>query len=142
MKLSTIAGLLLSMTLVQGCNAGPDTPRPINNKSSEVAGKATPTSSAKTKDEQFAQLTAALSSRDPQAEAQQAMASGQPNIMGYYSGRAGLKTPGLTTEQQKNQRCKLNIIDGLGDVIYGLNHMKYRIAIRDFAKVYNSSFKN
>ena len=140
MKHALAISLFLSATLVQGCNAGPDTPRPIN-KSSTTAGspQIQSVSHVSEKDQEFAELLQALSQRNPQREASEAMANGTPNILGYYGGRAGLKTPGLTVEQQAKQRCKLNIIDGLGDVIYGENHMKYRIAMRNFAKAYNSS---
>jgi len=141
MKLPITLGLLFSILLIQGCNAGPDTPKPINRSASASPGTSyiKTSNNIPTKDQQYAGLLQALEKRNPNIEAQQAIASGKPTIIGYYSGRAGLKTPGLTTEQQAKQRCKLDTIDGLGDVIYGENHMKYRIAIRNFAKAYNSN---
>lgn len=140
MKLPIALGFLASTLLIQGCNAGPETPKPVN-KSTASPGTSyiKAANSPSTRDQEFAELLTALEKRNPQTEAQQAIASGKPTILGYYSGRAGLKTPGLTTEQQAKQRCKLDTVDGLGDVIYGENHMRYRIAIRNFAKAYNSS---
>ncbi|PWQ94663.1 hypothetical protein [Leucothrix arctica] len=141
MKLSLTIGLLLSALLIQGCNAGPDTSKPIKRSAPDPAGSLQPKalSNTESKDQQFAELLQALENRNPNTEAQQAIRNGTPNVLGYYSGRGGLKVPGLTSEQQASQRCKLNTIDGLGDVIYGENHMKYRIAIRAFAKTYNSN---
>ena len=141
MKLPITIGFLLSTLLIQGCNAGPDTSKPIKKSTAEPVGSlySKTVSSTATKDQKFAELLQALESRNPNTEAQQAIRNGTPNVLGYYSGRGGLKVPGMTTEQQANQRCKLNTIDGLGDVIFGENHMKYRIAIRAFAKTYNSN---
>ena len=141
MKLPITIGFLLSTLLIQGCNAGPDTSKPIKRSAPEPIGSLQPKtlSSIESKDQKFAELLQALENRNPNTEAQQAINNGIPNVLGYYSGRGGLKVPGLTSEQQANQRCKLNTIDGLGDVIYGENHMRYRIAIRAFAKTYNSN---
>lgn len=141
MKLPISMTVIFSALLIQGCNAGPETPRPINKSAAVPAGTSyiKTANSISDKDQQYATLLLALEKRSPSSEAQQAIASGKPTIIGYYSGRAGLKTPGLTTEQQAQQRCKLDVIDGLGDVIYGENHMKYRIAMRNFAKTYNST---
>jgi hypothetical protein len=40
------------------------------------------------------------------------------------------------------QRCTLKTLDGLGDVIYGENHLKYRVAMRKFAMRYNIAMKS
>ncbi|RVU85553.1 hypothetical protein EOL70_06280 [Leucothrix sargassi] len=140
MKLRHVAGCLLSAVLIQGCNAGPETTKPANTPTGSTPTNPIPSglNSVKQKDQYYAERLVGIQSRDAVAEAQQALAKGAPNVLGYYSGRAGLKVPSFTAEQQAKQRCKLNTIEGMGDVIYGENHMKYRIAMRDFAKTYNS----
>jgi len=136
-NLQRIFGLLLTALLLQACNAGPDTPRPVAQKPQTMGSPQKPASSISTKDSEYIDLLVALSQRNPAMEAQQDIARGQRSVMGYYAGRAGLKIPGLTPQQQAGQRCSLRTLDGLGDVIYGQNHLKYRVALRRFAKAYN-----
>lgn len=130
-------GLMLTALLLQACNAGPDTPRPISYTPQTVASSQKPASSTSSKDSEYANLLDGLSQRNPTIEAQQDMARGERSVLGYYAGRAGLKIPGLTPPQQATQRCALKTLDGLGDVIYGENHLKYRVALRRYAKAYN-----
>lgn len=132
---SQIACTSLMTLLLQACNAGPDTPRPTN-PSPQTVGSQKPTLAANDK---YAGLLQALSQRDPTTEAQQAMAQGERSLMGYYAGRGGLKFPGLSPQQQADQRCSLKVLEGLGDVIYSENHLKYRVALRKFAKSYNAA---
>jgi len=136
-NLRPIISLALISLLLQSCNAGPDTPRPIAPTPQAVGSPQSPVSSPSSRDSEYANLLQGLSQRNPEIEAQQALARGERSILGYYAGRAGLKLPGLTPEQQASQRCRLKTLDGLGDVIYGENHLKYRVALRKFAKRYN-----
>lgn len=135
MKLRITLSFLLSSILLQACNAGPASTRPASVNTPE-----TNTASAVTnEDQKYANDLDNLSKRNPQLEAQQAISRGDHFLLGYYSGRAGLKIPGLTSEQQTSQRCRVTTVDGLGDVIYGENHLKYRIAMRNFAKAFNTN---
>lgn len=136
-NLHPIISLALMSLLLQACNAGPDTPRPIAHTPQTVGSAQKPAPSTSSRDNEYANLLQGLSQRNPEAEAQQALTRGERSILGYYAGRAGLKLPGLTPQQQANQRCTLKTLDGLGDVIYGENHLKYRVALRRFAKRYN-----
>lgn len=136
-KLYTLISAALVSMQLQACNAGPDTPRPIAHTPSTVGSSQRPAPSTSSRDSEYANLLATLSQRNPEAEAQQAMARGERSVMAYYAGRAGLKMPGYTAQQQANQRCSLKTLDGLGDVIYGENHLRYRVALRRFAKRYN-----
>jgi len=138
MKLSTTVGFLFSICLVQGCNAGSGSTKPESEVKSATSSSNKALSSSTTKDQQFAEELQKLEKRNANAEAQQAIASGNPSVIGYYSGRAGLKVSGFTEQQQAAQRCKVTPIDNMGDVIYGTNHLKYRIAMRNFATAYNS----
>ena len=132
----TIIGFLSTMLLLQACNAGPDTPRPVTQTpQSTVSPQASSNTAAR--DGEYIGKLQNLLQRNPEMEAQQAMARGERILMGYYAGRAGLKFPGLSPEQQSNQTCTLKTLDGLGDVIYGNDHLKYRVELRKFAGRYN-----
>lgn len=136
MKLRFALGVLCSGILLQACNTGSESTRPAAPIKS--APQAISSNNTSPEDQKYADLLQKLSTRDPLAEAQQAIAKGDHFLLGYYSGRAGLKMPGLNSEQQANHSCKLSTIDGLGDVIYGENHMNYRSAIISFAKAFNT----
>ena len=138
MKLRFALSFLLSSILLQACNAAPDSTRPATPERPISTPQANATSNVNNEDQKYANDLAELTKRNPQLEAQQAISRGERFLLGYYSGRAGLKTPGLTSEQQASQRCKVSTVDGLGDVIYGENHLKYRIAMRNFAKAFNT----
>ena len=136
-KIHTVTGFLTTAFLLQACNAGPNTPRPTTAK---------PTSSIQpinvsARDSEYIRMLEALNQRNPEEEAQQAMANGNRSVMGYYAGRAGLKIPGFNVQEQSMQTCTLTTLDGLGDVIYGENHLKYRVALRRFAQRYNIAMK-
>lgn len=137
MRLHFTLGILFSTALLQACNAGPESTRPT--VTSQAPLKVQQPMPVSAEDQKFADLLKELSQRNPKLEAQQSIASGNPFLLAYYSGRAGLKVPGLTSEQQAKKRCPLKTIDGLGDVIYGENHLKYRIAMRNFAKIFNTN---
>ena len=134
---NSIISLLASAFLLQACNAGPETPRPIAHTPQATSSPQSSNSSVSARDSEYIGLLQVLSQRSPEQEAQQAAARGDRSIMGYYAGRAGLKLPGLSPEQQAVQKCTLKTLDGLGDVIYGDNHLKYRVALRKFAGRYN-----
>ena len=133
----SIIGLITTAMLLQACNAGPETPRPIAHTPQATSSPQPMNENITSKDMEYVSLLQGLSQRNPEQEAQQAAARGEMNILGYYAGRGGLKLPGLTPEQQAVQKCTLKTLDGLGDVIYGDNHLKYRVAMRKFAGRYN-----
>ena len=88
---------------------------------------------------EYAQKLQALNQRDPVQDAQTTIASGKIiHLLAYQSGRGGkLKAPCLTDAQASHANCKFKLLDGMGDAIYGENHLKYRIAIRRYAQRYN-----
>ncbi len=138
-NLHSLIGLITLAFLLQACNAGPETPRPIAQTSQATSSPQPMNENITSKDREYIGLLQELSQRNPEQEAQQAAARGERSILGYYAGRGGLKLPGLTQEQQAVQKCTLKTLDGLGDVIYGDNHLKYRVALRQFAGRYNSA---
>ena len=135
-KFTPLIGLMFSVLLLQACNSGTNGPRPAA-PSPQTAASQKPSQATTSRDDKYIELLEDLSRRNPTIEAQQAIARGERQVMAYYAGRAGLKIPGLTQKQQTAQRCSLKTLDGLGDVIYGENHLKYRVALRRFAETYN-----
>ena len=133
----SLIGIITTALLLQACNAGPETPRPIAHTPQATSSPQPMNENITSKDREYVSLLQGLSQRNPEQEAQQATARGERSILGYYAGRGGLKLPGLTPEQQAAQKCTLKTLDGLGDVIYGDNHLKYRVALRKFAGRYN-----
>ncbi len=88
----------------------------------------------------YAQKLAALKILSPIQDAQRAVAADGYYFLAYQTGRGGLlKTPGLTQQQSSNKRCGIQMLDGMGDVIYGDNHLQYRKAIRDYAYQFNKT---
>ena len=140
-KSYSIMTLVSASLLLQACNAGPETPRPIAHTPQASSSPKPMNNSFTARDSQYVSLLQELSQRNPQQEAQQALTRGENSLMAYYAGRAGLNIPGLSAEQQAAQRCPLKTLDGLGDVIYGENHLKYRVALRKFAMQYNMAMK-
>jgi len=88
----------------------------------------------KQEEQKYAQLLTTLKAKNATQDAQQAIARGDLQILGYQAGRGGLKTPGINTQQN---RCKVTIMDGMGDMIFGQNHMNYRIALTQYMNRYN-----
>lgn len=136
MRMLSIPTLLMSCLILQACNAGPNPSRPASPPQAiKVAATTEAISNAEI---DYAARLQALQTRDPAAEAQQAAMRGEHTVLGYYSGRAGLKIPGLSDPNQKGS-CSVNPLDGMGDVIYNEAHLRYRVAMRNFAKAFNTS---
>lgn len=86
----------------------------------------------------YAQKLQALNNKNPILEAQQEASIGYHFFLGFQGGRGGARTiPGLTLQQAKSSSCGIKRLDGFGDTIYGENHLKYRIALRNYAKKFN-----
>lgn len=135
MKAKYIAITLLSF-MMSACVAptGPATGKDaLKNGSNTVVLS---TASIKEQEEQkYTQLLANLQVKNPQQDVKNAIARGDLRVLGYQSGRGGLKVPGLTGVQQN--RCSVNQLGGMGDTIFGNNHLRYRVALRQYANQYN-----
>jgi hypothetical protein len=138
MKMLYIPTILMSCLMLQACNAGPNPSRPASPPPQAIKAAAAPVEAISNADIDYAARLKALESRNPAAEAQQAAMRGERNLMGYYSGRAGLKIPSLSDPSQKGA-CSVKTLDGMGDVIYNEAHLRYRVAMRNFAKAFNAS---
>ena len=138
MKMLHIPTILMSCFMLQACNAGPNPARPASPPPQAIKAAANTNETVSNADIDYAARLKALESRDPIAEARQAAVRKEHYLMAYYSGRAGLKMPGLSQPSQQGN-CSLKTIEGMGDVIYNETHLRYRIAMRNFAKAFNTS---
>ena len=127
-----IAGLCSLMT---ACVAAPEKPEK-GSTMRDLAKKENASAEAikQRQEQQYAQLLENLQRRSSTQEARNAIARRDYYMMAYYAGRGGLKIPGVNSNQT---RCRIQQLDGMGDMIYGDNHMKYRLAMRDFASQFN-----
>ena len=88
---------------------------------------------------EYAQKLADLNKLDPADEVKKALKSNKVYLLAYQSGRGGETiTPGLVEPQAIEQKCKVLQLDGMGDAIYGENHLKYRIALQQYASKFNA----
>jgi hypothetical protein len=92
------------------------------------------------KEKKYAQELVQMKSRSAAKDAAAAKSLGFPYLLAHHAGRSlSLVIPGLAQKDYKaaQARCPILIIDGLGDVIYGANHMAYRKAMTDYAASFN-----
>lgn len=78
--------------------------------------------------------------KDPIADGDAAVRSGNPHLLVFYTGRSNrVSIPGLSASQQwaTKGKCKRVVEEGLGDIIYGDNHVKYRRAFIKYATLFN-----
>ncbi len=136
-----LLGIMSISLFIQACTA---TPPPSTSgyvpRSSTMSTPSYSTDRIKQKREaEFAQKLIAIQQRNPVRDAHNLASQGNKYLWAYQSGRGGsTKAPGLTRQQLTNLRgCSLVQLKGMGDVIYGDNHLKYRVAARNYAKQFN-----
>ncbi|GAA0425060.1 hypothetical protein GCM10009133_37000 [Cocleimonas flava] len=135
-KMLLISGISL---LMQACVAVP-------NDSSSKSASSNPSKRfsieniKKKKEEEYAKKYADLKKMNPAEEVAKAVKNNSIYLLAYNSGRGGeRKIPGLLEPQPVSVNCRVLQLDGMGDVIYGENHLKYRIALREYASSFNAS---
>jgi nitroreductase len=122
-------------SLVTACVAAPQKQQKKPSLREMAKAESNTTSAIKQRrEQQFAQMLASLQRRNPEQEARNAIARGDLYVMGYNLGIGGLSIPGINVQQN---RCRVQQLDGLGDVIYGDKHMQYIIAAKRFANRFN-----
>ncbi len=134
-KLKFLSLALLS-AMVSACAATPTQPGKKSSSLMDAARKQHASTQAikQREEQQFAQMLASLQKRNAIQEAQAAISRGDYYVMGYYAGRGGRVIPGIVISRN---RCRVQLMDGMGDMILGENHMKYRIAAKRFANQFN-----
>ena len=133
-KIITIASISL---LMQGCVAVPNN-SPSSNQPDNYSSRFSVEGIKKREEAKYAQKLGDLSKKNPVIEAQKAIANDDLHLLTFQSGRGGSTTvPGIENLQVKNVNCRLLQLDGMGDSIYGENHLKYRVAIEKYASEFN-----
>ena len=131
-KYSIVAGIVLIS--LQGCISTGE------KKSTVTKGQLNkvPISSVQAKDEQFIQRLAVLKQRNPEKDAQQAIAKGDKRFIAK-AGR-GLMIPSIDAKQyaQLQGKCGLQYKEGFGDFLYREHHQRYYNAMMAYAAAYNT----
>lgn len=123
------------VSVMSACVATPEQPEKKPSLMDKARAEHASTQSIKKQEEQnYAQLLKILKTKSAGQDAQQAITRGDIQILGYQAGRGGLQTPGYNGQQN---RCKITIMDGMGDMIFGQNHMNYRLALTQYMTRYN-----
>lgn len=147
MKISLFIAIV-SFTL-QGCASVPVNKTVRNSGSSShinVSGfnnKASTVEIKKNREDKYAQKLAILKQRNPDRDAQREISRGNYFLLAYQTGRGGgASAPGLTIRQMESSSCRNKQLEGFGDTIYGDSHLRYRIALRAYAKEFNKLMYN
>ncbi len=124
--------------LMQACVAAPNTP-PSSSQPDQFSSRFSIEGIKQRREAEYAQKLADLNRLDPAEEVKKALKSNRIYLLGYQSGKGGSTvTPGLVEPQAINQKCRVLQLDGMGDSIYGANHLKYRIALQKYASEFNA----
>lgn len=134
-KTLTITGLSL---LMQACVAAPNTP-PSSSQPDDYSSRFSVEAIKQRREAEYAQKLADLNKLDPAEEVKKALKSNKVYLLAYQSGRGGETiTPGLVEPQVIEVKCRILQLDGMGDTIFGENHLKYRVALRKYASEFNA----
>ena len=140
---STLKLLALSLPLVaiQACSS-PE-PGMQNTNSGNIMPKEFKErfSSEKIKQEReafYTQKRTELKSISPREKANQALQTNNIYLMEVPAGRGGSRSiPGLIESEISQVKCKTVTADGMGDVLYGENHMLYRQELLQYMRQFN-----
>lgn len=122
---------------VQGCAASPD-PTSSVNKSKSYSNRFSTEEIKKRREEKYKKQQLELEKKNPTSEAQNAINSQSYYLLAYQSAK-GIppKIPGVSQPQSLNTHCRVLQLEGMGDSIYGPNHLKYRAALQKYAMQFN-----
>ena len=134
-KLLLISGISL---LMQACVAVPNESS-SNRSSSQPNNRFSIEKIKKQKEAEYAKKYADLKKMNPSVEVAKAVKNNSIYLLAYQSGRGGARLiPGLVEPQPTNINCRVLQLDGMGDSIYGENHLKYRVELRKYASEFNA----
>jgi len=100
--------------------------------------KTSTTSHIKEKESYFADLNNIYKNKDAIKAARDNLKAGSNVVKVFYAGRGGVVIPEFNDAPNN---CLQESVEGMGDVIYGEQHMKYRQLMREYAKQYNLVMK-
>ncbi len=98
-------------------------------------------SSTKIKQERenyYAQKRFELKRISPKEKVRQALQANNIYLMEVSAGRGGVRSiPGLANSNVPQVSCKTVSVEGMGDVLYGKNHMLYRQELLQYMQQFN-----
>ena len=110
-----------------------------NRSSSQPSNRFSIETIKKQKEAEYAKKYADLKQMNPSVEVAKAVKNNSIYLLAYQSGRGGARLiPGLVEPQPTNINCRVLQLDGMGDSIYGENHLKYRVELRKYASEFNA----
>ncbi|KAG1661930.1 hypothetical protein GQR58_021206 [Nymphon striatum] len=125
--------------LMQACVAVPNESS-SNKSSSQPSNRFSIENIKKQKEAEYAKKYADLKKMNPSVEVAKAVKNNSIYLLAYQSGRGGARLiPGLVEPQPTTVKCRVLQLDGMGDSIYGENHLKYRVALRKYASAFAQS---
>lgn len=87
----------------------------------------------------YAKKRIELKNTSPSAEVVKALRSGNVYLMEIPAGRGGSRSfPGLVEPKIMEVNCKTVPVEGMGDVLYGKNHILYRKELLIFMREFNA----
>jgi hypothetical protein len=124
--------------LMQSCVAAPVNP-PMSNPPNEFSSRFSIEGIKQRREAEYAQKLIDLKKLNPADEVKKALKINNIYLLAYQSGKGGSTiTPGLVEPQALKTNCKVHQLDGMGDAIYGENHLRYRVALREYASKFNA----
>ena len=124
--------------LMQACVATPNT-SPSSSQPDQFSSRFSIEAIKQRREAEYAQKLVALNKLDPASEVKKALKNNKVYLLAYQSGKGGSTiTPGLVEPQAFDLKCKVLQLDGMGDAIYGENHLRYRIALQKYASKFNA----
>lgn len=113
----------------------------MSMNASQASPKIPSAAEIKAKEEQkYAKELVRVKKMNAATSAAAAKELGFPYLLAHYAGRSSsIVLPGIDQKEYKNAqtRCPVLILDGMGDTIYGNNHMAYRKAMTNYAAQFN-----
>ena len=129
--------LLLPLLLALGVSVAHAAPEPTAPSAESIKAK---------QEKNYAELIKKLKAKNPLKDATDASTLGFPYLLGHYAGRStALVISGvdMTIYNNNKARCPVLMMEGLGDSIYGKNHLEYRRLMELYATKFNTiTFKN
>jgi len=141
---NTLKLLLMSLSLVaiQACSSAE--PKEQNSNSGNIIPKEFGElfSSENIKQEReayYAQKLSELRLMSPAEQLNEALRTNNIYLMSVPAGRGGSRSiPGLIESQVMKVNCKTVAVEGMGDVLYGKNHLMYRQELLKYIREFNA----
>ena len=135
--------LFVGLILVQACTNPSETDYSSNQNHSampkEFGDRFSIEKIKQERETYFAKKRLELKRMEPATEASRAIKSNDAYFMVVSAGRgSGQSIPGLVEPQLQIHNCRTVAAEGMGDVLYGANHMSYRQELLTYMRQFNA----